>query len=200
MWVVKISGSLSADPLLPQWLRLLAQLGSGRVTVVCGGGGFVEAVRHARTLWRFDDVPARNMTVLAMAQMAYMAQGLEPSLRLVGSEASLRKALRAGHTALWLPMELLRDGPSPDTTWELSSDHIALDLACRLNAEHLVLVKSGVSEPAASLAQLGKTRQLAPGFESIANGTGLPMDIVGRADLARMRALLQGDGMPMGAG
>ena len=40
MWVVKIGGSLNNDPVLTQWLELLAQLGGGRVTLVCGGGGF----------------------------------------------------------------------------------------------------------------------------------------------------------------
>ena len=29
MWVVKIGGSLNNDPVLPQWLELLAQLGGG---------------------------------------------------------------------------------------------------------------------------------------------------------------------------
>ena len=41
MWVVKISGGLNKDPLLPFWLELMAQLGGGRVTIVCGGGSFV---------------------------------------------------------------------------------------------------------------------------------------------------------------
>lgn len=198
MWVVKISGSMSADPLLPQWLELLAQLGGGRVTVVCGGGGFADVVRQSRAHWHFDDLPARNMAVLAMAQMAYLAQGLEPRLRLAVNEASIRQVLRAGHTALWLPLELLSEGPSDDTTWELSSDNIALDLACRLNAEHLVLVKSVAADPAASLASLGKTGILARRFESIATGSGLPMSIVQRGDLGRVRALLQGDGQAIG--
>ena len=48
MWVVKLGGSLTGDPLLPQWLALLAQLGGGRVTVVCGGGRFADEVRHAQ--------------------------------------------------------------------------------------------------------------------------------------------------------
>lgn len=198
MWVVKIGGSLSKDPLLPQWLELMAQLGGGRVTIVCGGGNFSDEVRHAQAHWHFDNLSARNMTVLAMAQMAYLAQGLEPRLRLVASEASIRQVLRAGHTALWLPLELLRDGPSADNAWDLSSDRIALDLACRLNAEHLVLVKSCVSDPTEHLTEFSKAGIGAQRFESIANGVGLPMDIVHSADLARMRALLHGDLKPIG--
>jgi len=200
MWVIKISGNLNKDPLLPPWLELMAQLGGGRVTVVCGGGSFVDEVRRSQAHWRLDDLPARNMAVLAMAQMAYLAHGLEPRLRLADSEASIRQVLRAGHTALWLPVELLRDDPNGDAKWDLNSDSIALDLACRLNAEHLVLVKANVTDPAASLAELSKTGVVERSFESIANGAGLPIDIVHRTDLARMRTLLQGDSNPISAG
>ena len=200
MWVIKISGNLNKDPLLPPWLELMAQLGGGRVTVVCGGGSFVDEVRRSQAHWLLDDLPARNMAVLAMAQMAYLAHGLEPRLRLADSEASIRQVLRAGHTALWLPVELLGDGLNADAKWDHTADRIALDLACRLNAEHLVLVKASVIDPAASLADLSKTGILERSFESIANGAGLPIDIVHRTDLARMRTLLQGDSNPISAG
>jgi aspartokinase-like uncharacterized kinase len=193
MWVVKIGSSLSKDPLLPLWLELMAQLGGGRVTIVCGGGSFAEAVRLSQAHWRFDRLPARNMAVLAMAQMAYLAQGLEPRLQLAVNEANIRRVLRAGQTALWLPLDLLREQPGADTTWQASADNFALDLACRLNAEHLVLVKPCVIDPTASLAELSKAGILERGFASIATAAGLPIDIVHCADLARMRALLQGD-------
>ncbi|OYY49208.1 MAG: aspartate kinase, partial [Polaromonas sp. 35-63-240] len=95
MWVVKISGSLNRDALLPLWLELMAQLGGGRVTIVCGGGSFAEEARLAHAHWRFDhNLPAHNMAVLAMAQAAYLALGLEPRLRLAVSEASVRQILR----------------------------------------------------------------------------------------------------------
>ena len=51
MWVVKLGGSLNADPLLPEWLDLLGQLGGGRVTIVCGGGSFADEVRRAHPDW-----------------------------------------------------------------------------------------------------------------------------------------------------
>ena len=68
MWVVKLGGSLTADPLLPQWLELLAQLGGGRVTLVCGGGRFADEVRQRRRSGISTIVAAHNMAVLAMAQ------------------------------------------------------------------------------------------------------------------------------------
>lgn len=197
MWVVKISGSLNRDPLLPMWLELMAQLGGGRVTIVCGGGSFADEVRHAHAHWRFDNsLHAQNMAVLAMAQAGYLALCLEPKLRLAVSEASIRQILRAGHTAVWLPLELLRDRPGADTSGGAASDRIALDLAGRLNAEHLVLVKSGVVDPGASVSELSRDGILHRCFESVAKRVGFPIDIVHSSDLARMRSLLHGDIKP----
>ena len=142
MWIVKIGGSLNSNPVLPAWLDLLAQCGGGRVTVVCGGGGFADEVRRAQAHWRFDDLSAHNMAVLAMAQTAHLMHGLNPALQLTRSKADIRRVLQAGGTALWLPYELQRDQADANTNWEVTSDSIALDLARRLNAERLVLVKS----------------------------------------------------------
>jgi 5-(aminomethyl)-3-furanmethanol phosphate kinase len=200
MWVVKVSGSLNRDPLLPLWLELMAQLGGGRVTIVCGGGSFAEEARHAHAHWRFDNsLHAHNMAVLAMAQAGYLALCLEPRLRLAASEASIRQILRAGHTAVWLPLELLRDRPGADTSGGVASDRIALELAGRLNAEHLVLVKSGDIKSAANVSELSRDGILHRCFESVAKRAGFPIDVVHISDLARMRSLLHGDIKPITA-
>lgn len=200
MWVVKISGRLNRDALLPLWLELMAQLGGGRVTIVCGGGGFAEEARLAHGHWRFDhNLSAHNMAVLAMAQAAYLALGLEPRLRLAVSDASVRQILRAGHTALWLPLELLRDRPDAETSGSVTSDVIALDLAGRLNAEHLVIVKSGVIDPTANVSDLSGAGVLHRSFASVARRAGFPIDVVHSDDLPRMRALLHGDTKPITA-
>ncbi|MGC4078140.1 MAG: aspartate kinase [Rubrivivax sp.] len=199
MWVVKIGGSVSEDALFPAWLELLAQLGGGRVTLVCGGGGFADQVRHAQARWRFDDLAAHNMAVLAMAQTAYLAQSLEPRLRLAASKEQIRAVLHAGQTALWLPMEWMRDAPSAQTCWEMSSDSLALDLARTLNAERLVVVKSCSVDPGATLAELGQRGVLDGLFAGSARDAAFPIDVVHRAELGRMRALLLGEGRAVGA-
>ncbi len=193
MWVVKLGGSLNSDALLAPWLQLLVQLGGGRVTVVCGGGSFADEVRRAQSHWHFDDVPAHNMAVLAMAQTAYMAHALQPALKLASSQAEVHQVMRSGHTALWLPYDALRDRPGPDANWGMSSDSIALDLARRLNAERLVVVKSCAIDPVASLAELGELGVLDRRFASIAAGANFPIDLVHRAELARMRSMLIGE-------
>lgn len=193
MWVVKLGGSLNNDPLLPQWLALLADLGGGRVTVVCGGGRFADEVRQAQNRWQFADLPAHNMAVLAMAQTTYLAHGLQPELRLATTKADIRRVLHAGRTALWLPMEWVREQATPLTNWELTSDSIALDLARKLNAERMVVVKSCPIDPAASLTELAAAGVLDRRFESTAGGVAFPIDIVHREELDRVRSLLLGE-------
>ena len=193
MWVVKLGGSLNADPLLPEWLDLLARLGGGRVTIVCGGGSFADEVRRAQSFWHFDDLSAQNMALLAMAQTAYLAQGLSPTLRLTTTLAEIRQVLHTGQTALWLPLDILRDQPGPDADWEVTSDSLALDLARQLNAERLVLVKACAVDPNASLAELREVGVLDQRFPSWARNAALPIDLLQSGELARMRSMLLGD-------
>ena len=193
MWIVKIGGSLCADPLLPAWLELLTQLGGGRVTVVAGGGTFADEVRRAQAHWQFNDLAAHNMAVLAMAQTAYQLQALNPALQLVSREADIRRVLRNGRTAMWLPLELQRDAPDAMTCWDATSDSMALTLARKLNAERLVVVKSCTVDPRLTLAQLGESGVVDAQFAALSKGTDFSIDIVHKADLAHVRALLLGE-------
>ena len=192
MWIVKLGGSLTSSPMLPAWLDLLAQCGGGRVTVVCGGGSFADEVRRAQAHWKLSDLSAHNMAVLAMVQTAHLMHGLNPALQLTRSKADICRVLHNGRTALWLPFELQRDQPDANTNWEVTSDSIALDLARRMNAERLVVVKSCEIDPTASLTALTDAGVLDRRFEAMADGVAFPIDIVHHSELARMRALLLG--------
>jgi len=193
MWVVKLGGSLNENPLLVQWLELLVQLGGGRVALVCGGGRFADEVRRAQATWRFDDLAAHNMAVLAMAQSGCMARGLNPKLQAARNEAEIRRVLHGGQTALWMPLERMREEPDADTHWDHTSDSIALDLARKLSAERMVVVKSCAIEPGASLAALSASGILDGCFAQGAVDAGFPIDVIHCAELARMRSLLLGE-------
>lgn len=193
MWIVKIGGSLATHAALPAWLDLLSRCGGGRVTVVCGGGGFADEARRTQAHWDFNDLSAHNMAVLAMAQMAYLLHALNPALQLTRSKADIRRVLHKGQTALWLPFELQRDQIDANTNWDVTSDSIALDLARRLNAERLVVVKSCAIDPAASLAQLTDAGVLDRRFATLSVGASFPIDIVHHDDLDHMRSMLIGE-------
>ncbi len=193
MWVVKLGGSLNGDPLLAQWLDLLVQLGGGRVTLVCGGGRFADEVRRAQTHWGLDDLVAHNMAVLAMAQSCWLVQGLNPRLRLAHNETEIRRVLHGGHTALWVPLDRMRNEPDTTTHWGHTSDSIALALARQLSVERMVVVKSCTIERGATLAELGANGVLDSSFSRLAADVGFPIDVVHCAELARMRSLLLGE-------
>jgi aspartokinase-like uncharacterized kinase len=193
MWVVKLGGSLNESPLFAQWLELLVQLGGGRVALVCGGGRFADEVRRSQAHWRFADLPAHNMAVLAMAQSSWMALGLAPKLHPARSDADIRRVLHSGHTALWLPLERLRDEADADTHWGHTSDSIALDLARQLSAERMVVVKSCAIKPGAGLTALSASGVLDIGFAQRAVDAPFPIDVIHGAELARMRSMLLGE-------
>jgi aspartokinase-like uncharacterized kinase len=197
MWIVKLGGSLCADPVLPQWLDLLAQLGGGRVTLVCGGGSFADEVRRVQSLWQFNDLAAHNMAVLAMAQTAYQINAMNPALQLTNSKTDIRRVLHKGQTALWLPLEMQREQPDAQTSWDVTSDSMALELARRLNAERMVLVKSCAIDPLKSLAQLSEEGIVDRRFAALADGAAFPIEILHKDALDRMRALLFGEIRPI---
>lgn len=193
MWVVKLGGSLYADPLLPEWLELLAQLGGGRVTVVCGGGGFADEVRRVQAHWDFNDLAAHNMAVLAMAQFAYQLHALNPALHLAKRKREITQVLHRGRTALWLPLELQSDQADTQTNWSATSDTIALDLARQLNAEQLVVVKSCAIDPLLSLSELADNGVMDAAFARRAQGAPFRIEVLHKAELPRMRSLLLGE-------
>lgn len=185
MWVVKLGGSLSEGAQagdtsqLRDWLSMLAQTGAGRVVIVPGGGRFADAVRHAQAQWRFDDLTAHNMAVLAMSQTAHLMCGLHPALRRCDLEDQLIEVLRRGQTAVWSPIELQRESADADTNWDATSDSIALGLAQRLGAARLVVVKSCEVDPTATLEQLSAAGVIDRRFATRAADGSMPIDVVG---------------------
>jgi 5-(aminomethyl)-3-furanmethanol phosphate kinase len=201
MWIVKLGGSLAHDERLAHWLSMLAELGGGRVLVVPGGAAFADAVRAAQARWGFDDLTAHNMAVLAMAQTAHLLHALEPRLVLVSEEQDILRAQHAGQAALWMPLTLLRDAPDMLTTWDVTSDSIALWLARRLNAERLVVVKACEVVRPHTFTQLAALGLVDRRFAQWASDAAFPIEVVECDDLGRVRdALLGGASLaPLGA-
>jgi aspartokinase-like uncharacterized kinase len=193
MWVFKLGGSLMSDPpQLARWLELLATLGRGRAVIVPGGGPFVDQVRSAQAAWRFDDLTAHNMAILGMAQSALLLRALRPTLQPAVRDADIRRALRAGKTALWMPMELLKEHADELTSWDVTADSLALWLSMRLNAERLVVVKSCAVDPSAGLQALVEAGVLDARFAAMAAGAGCAVEVLHKAALDQAAAALVG--------
>lgn len=192
MWIVKLGGSLTTQPELRPWLQMLAEVGGGRVTVVPGGGPFAQSVRQVQSRLHFDELTAHNMAVLGMAQMALMLHGLEPRLVLATDEADIRRALHRGAPALWAPYMALRDAPDLLSSWDVTSDSLALWLARRMNAERVLLVKTCALPADASLADLAQQGVVDTRFTEWALDAPFPIAVVDRHSLERVRAELLG--------
>ncbi|VXC86817.1 Aspartate/glutamate/uridylate kinase [Burkholderia sp. 8Y] len=187
MWVVKIGGSLSHDPALREWLTRLWELGGGRVVIVPGGGDFADAVRQYQREWCFDDLAAHNMCLLAMTQYAILMQGVLPELVLASNEERIRRALRDGQVAVWVPTDLMRTAPDSMTNWDTTSDSLAAWLSTTLNAERLMLVKSCNIEAHAPLETLAASGIVDRRFPAYVKDANYLVEVFSKGDASVMR-------------
>ncbi|KXV02460.1 aspartate kinase [Caballeronia megalochromosomata] len=187
MWVVKLGGSLSHDPALREWLTRLWEVGGGRVVIVPGGGDFADAVRQYQHEWHFDDLAAHNMCLLAMAQYAILMQGVVPELVLASNEDRIRRALRDGRVAVWVPTDLMRATPDSMTNWDTTSDSLAAWLSTLLNAERLMIVKSCEVDAEAPLEALAAKGIVDRRFPSYVRDANYIVEIFSKGDAGVMR-------------
>jgi hypothetical protein len=127
-----------------------------------------------------------------MAQTAHLYHALEPRLTLAPDEAGIRSALHAGHPALWLPFGLLRDAPDLLTTWDVTSDSLALWLARVLNAERLVVVKACKVPAGSTFTELSALGVLDARFADWSRDAPFPIEVVGSDALEEVRDALLG--------
>lgn len=190
MRVVKLGGSLNRNPLLRDWLQLLATRGGGRVVIVPGGGGFADQVREHQAHWGFDDLTGHNMAILAMMQSAMMFQSLTAGLVPATTAADIARVLSDGAVAVWSPADWIRQTADDMTHWGATSDSLAAWLATRLDARSLVLVKSCEIEPGVDLAQHAANGVIDADFLRVARNAGYSIDLLGKTELPRMQRLM----------
>lgn len=142
MWVIKLGGSLIGSPELISWLDILARFSHGKVIIVPGGGIFADAVRQAQTLTQLNDQAAHKMAVLAMNQYGELIANLNPAIVTAASELEIAERGFQHRAMVWLPSQMICADDTIPTNWDVTSDSLAAWLAAKLNAEHLVLVKS----------------------------------------------------------
>lgn len=172
--IVKVGGSLSADPArLRAVLAGLAAGAEGPCIVVPGGGPFADAVRRAQAARGFDDARAHRLALDAMGRMAGVFGRIEPRLTVVQSLDAL-----AGFPGVpvWDPAALKAGRPGIPEAWSVTSDSLALWLATHLHAPRCVLVKSRGRPAGASLADLARDGLVDAAFPGFA--AAFPGEIV----------------------
>jgi aspartokinase-like uncharacterized kinase len=164
MWVIKLGGSLLGSPALKDWLDVLVKFGDGKVVVVPGGGLFADAVREAQSKTGIDDKTAHQMAVMAMDQYATLMAGLNPALAIASSELEIAETGWQHRAILWKPSTMVLADENLPTSWDLTSDSLAAWLADKLNAEHLLIVKSAEIQAQSGISDLIAEQIVDPSF------------------------------------
>ncbi len=193
IWVIKLGGSLSADPLLKEWLDMLAEHGRGKVVIVPGGGPYADEVRAAQRRWGFDDAVAHRMALLAMEQYGMQCRGIASALVTADSAAKIEIALRDEQVAIWLPSVMALSAADISTTWDTTSDSLAAWLAKTIHAERLVLVKSCHVDAEDDVAQLARMGIVDAGFLEMVRDARFTIDVVNKIDVELLRSKLSGN-------
>lgn len=188
--VVKLGGSLAADPSLARWLHRLAHSPGARFVAVPGGGPFADAVRAVQQVWRFSDEVAHTMAIGAMDQFGRLLCGIEAASMPCTTLPGIVAAWDRGALPVWLPARVMDGDAELPRNWDVTSDTIAAWLAQTLGASGLVLVKSCDLPPEPRdperLAAAGIVDAALPAFLA---RTRLPLQVVHRSrwgDLERV--------------
>ena len=164
--VVKVGGSLQADPArLQALLAALADGAFGPCLVVPGGGAFADAVRLDQARLDFDDAEAHRRALDAMSRMAGYFHAIEP--RLLPFPLPRKGGRESAVSAIWDPIALRAGHPDIPESWDVTSDSLALWAATRIEAARCILVKSAdapAGADACDLARIGLVDAAFPAF------------------------------------
>ena len=191
MVVVKLGGSLAATDDLKQWLELISEAGGGRCILVPGGGPFADSVRKAQQQWGFSDSVAHQMALLAMVQYGLMLGDLKANLVPVKTKTEIEEVLQRGQVPVWLPVPMASNDPDLECSWRVTSDSLALWLACRLKISVAVLVKS-VQPQTKNIATLVATGFVDKAFGEYAEHFEDDIVVVTTADIPGCRSFFSG--------
>jgi 5-(aminomethyl)-3-furanmethanol phosphate kinase len=190
--VVKLGGSVMRSPELSAWLDVIAA-SLRPVILVPGGGALADEVRAAQLELGFDDAAAHRMALLAMDQNAWAVAGLRPGFIVGNTEEALRAVLARRRVAVWAPYLLVADRADIPRSWAVTSDSLALWLACRLAAGCCCIVKSIQRRCRSfSAAQLAHGGIVDEAFPVMLKDAGFPVFLLGRGDQAALAAGLSG--------
>jgi 5-(aminomethyl)-3-furanmethanol phosphate kinase len=140
--VLKIGGSLSRSPALPDLCREISRLGSTyRLLVVPGGGEFADLVRAFYARLPLSETAAHRMAILGMDQYGYLLGDLIPNAELVTDLPSALQAAAGGRPPVLLPSRLMSQADPLPHSWQVTSDSIAAWVARTLHARLLILLK-----------------------------------------------------------
>jgi len=180
--VIKLGGSLLKAGFLPACLDAVKHY-PGQILLAPGGGEFADQVRESQKQWRFDDLTAHRMAILAMQQMALLFNALKSEFGLLDDLADL---IHMPRIAIWMPdFKILNQSDIP-ASWDISSDSLAAWLAGQIRADELLVVKSCDVAEDAKLDDLQQQGIIDAGFLDFVNSAGCKTTVVNQARFLAM--------------
>ncbi len=174
--VIKLGGSLLEASALLACLDAVESM-DGQILLVPGGGVFAEQVRVAQRLWRFDDVAAHRMAILAMQQMALLFHSLKPDFALFRDATELDGLPRV---AIWSPQLDELDSAGIEASWDITSDSLAAWLAGLVGADQLILIKSATVDAIDTLVELQRQGIVDAAFIRYAERINCPITVINK--------------------
>jgi len=141
--VVKVGGSLA---FYPEKLRALCTKISEickkhEIIVVPGGGEFADVVRCMDEMFSLSCGVSHRMAILGMDQYGLLLSDLIPNSATVSRLEEVKCFLDSDVLPVFLPSTLLLSEDPLENSWDVTSDSIAVYVACRLQAAKVLLVK-----------------------------------------------------------
>lgn len=141
--VVKVGGSLLSRPELGQRLNhFLENSPVDRNVIVVGGGSLVDTVRKWHETYPVTEDWCHRTSLRLMTETARLLSEICQQLTIVCEIASVPKQ---GNVILDCQRDMLT-WESLEASWRVTSDSIAAEIANRLSATELWLLKSGSPE------------------------------------------------------
>lgn len=143
--VAKVGGSLFDFEGLPTALRCWIDSQPGNNVLIAGGGSFVEVVRQADTTFQLGDQAAHRLALEAMRLSARLLHQLISEAAFCQSLEQVKQEFTNNQSKLVVfdAFDMVVNSTSSlPSSWDVTSDSIAADLARQLNSHELVLFKS----------------------------------------------------------
>ena len=190
MWVLKIGGSLLTANRLKKTLSTITQCKHRKLIIVPGGSIFAQHIRNTQQQWKFNNNAAHKMALLAMEQYAYLMQSYAPPLQTTDTINGIKSIIKAQKIPLWLPSKMSNKATDIPCNWQISSDSLALWLAKRLHAKHMILIKS-LDNQGMNARQLASKGIIDRAFPELMIGAKTHIWWVGPNSLNKLQTLLQ---------
>jgi aspartokinase-like uncharacterized kinase len=140
--IVKVGGSLAFYPekLKALCLKLSEISKKHRIIVVPGGGKFADVVRCMDQVFSLSCNVSHRMAILGMDQYGLLLSDLMPNSATVNKLEEIKCFLNSDGLPVFLPSTLLLSEDPLANSWDVTSDSIAVYIACRLQASKVLLV------------------------------------------------------------